>query len=78
MKKVIAVENNLTPVKEFLKSQGCQVIDVESALKTEVDAVVLSGVKQNLLGMQDIMINAPVITASGKSPQEIWDNIQQY
>lgn len=78
MKKVIAVENNLTPVKEFLKSQGCQVIDVESALKTEVDAVVLSGVKQNLMGMQDIMINAPVITASGKSPQEIWDNIQQY
>ncbi|HBQ85375.1 MAG TPA: hypothetical protein DD811_02690 [Syntrophomonas sp.] len=78
MKKVIAVENNLTPVKEFLKLQGCQVIDVESALKTEVDAVVLSGVKQNLMGMQDIMINAPVITASGKSPQEIWDNIQQY
>lgn len=78
MNKVVAVENNLTPVKDFLLSQGCQVIDVESAMHTEVDAVVLSGVKQNLMGMQDIMIDAPIITASGKTPEEVWDSILQY
>lgn len=78
MKRVIAVENNLSPVRDFLQSQGCQVIDVESAYHRKVDAVVLSGVKQNLMGMQDVMIDAPVITASGKTPQEIWADIQQY
>lgn len=78
MTKVIAVDDNLSPVKEFLMSQGCQVIDVESAMNTEVDAVVLSGVKQNLMGIQDIMIDAPVITASGKTPQEIWNSILKY
>jgi hypothetical protein len=78
MTKRIAVEDNLSPVKDFLTSQGCEVIDVESAMYTQVDAVVLSGVKQNLLGMQDIMIDAPVITASGKTPEEIWNSILQY
>lgn len=78
MKKVIAVENNLTPVKNFLAAQGCQVIDVESVQNQSVDAVVLSRVKQNLMGMQDIIVNAPVISASGKTPQEIWDSIQQF
>lgn len=78
MRKVIAVENNLTPVKDFLVAQGCQVIDVESAQHQSVDAVVLSGVKQNLMGIQDVIVNAPVITASGKTPEEIWNNIQQF
>lgn len=78
MNKIIAVEKNLTPVKDYLTSQGCQVIDVEAAQNRSVDAVVLSGVKQNLLGMQDIIVDAPVITASGKTPEEIWNSIQQF
>lgn len=78
MNKVVAVENNLTPVKEFLAAQGCQVIDVESARNHAVDAVVLSGVKQNLLGIQNIIVDAPVINASGKTPQQIWDSIRQF
>lgn len=78
MKKVIAVENNLTPVKDYLVAKGCQVIDVESAQNQSVDAVVLSGVKQNLMGIQDVIVNAPVITASGKTPEEIWSSIQQF
>lgn len=78
MNKVVAVEKNLTPVKDYLTSQGCQVIDVEAAQNRPVDAVVLSGVKQNLLGMQDVLVNAPVITASGKTPEEIWNSIQQF
>lgn len=78
MKKVVAVEDNLTPVKDFLIAKGCQVINVESAKNNSVDAVVLSGVKQNLLGMQDIIIDAPVINASGKTPQQVWDSILHY
>lgn len=44
---------------------------------TEVDAVVLSGADQNIMGMQNIVTKAPVINASGLSPEEIWNEIQR-
>ncbi|HBQ25972.1 MAG TPA: hypothetical protein DD791_06230 [Syntrophomonas sp.] len=78
MNKTVAVENNLAPIKDYLLDQGCQVIDVESAQDTRVDAVVISGSSKDLLGMQDVLINAPVIDARGKTPSEVWDNIMRY
>lgn len=72
MNKVVAVEANLTPVKEFLTSKGYQVVDVKAAQQNQVAAVVLSGGNQNLMGMQDVMVNAPVIDARGKTPEEVW------
>ncbi len=78
MNKTVAVENNLAPIKDYLLDQGCQVIDVESAQDTRVDAVVISGSSKDLLGMQDVLINAPVIDARGKTPSQVWDNIMRY
>lgn len=78
MNRVVAVENNLAPIKEYLLDQGCQVIDVNSARNTRVDAVVISGSSKDLLGMQDVVIDAPVIDARGKTPSEVWDNIMRY
>ena len=78
MNKIIAVENNLAPIKDYLLDQGCQVIDVESAKNTRVDAVVISGSSKDLLGMQDVVIDVPVIDARGKTPSEVWHNIMRY
>lgn len=78
MNKIVAVENNLAPIKDYLLDQGCQVIDVESAKNTRVDAVVISGSSKDLLGMQDVVIDAPVIDARGKTPNEVWHNIMRY
>lgn len=78
MNRIVAVENNLAPIKDYLLDQGCQVIDVESAQNTRVDAVVISGSSKDLLGMQNILIDAPVIDARGKTPSEVWDNILRY
>ncbi|NLX02151.1 MAG: YkuS family protein [Syntrophomonadaceae bacterium] len=78
MNKIIAVENNLAPIKDYLLNQGCQVIDVDSAQNTRVDAVVISGSSKDLLGMQDVLIDAPIIDARGKTPSEVWDNIMRY
>lgn len=75
--KVVAVEDNLEPVKKHLTSQGCQVISLEKAKDQQIDAVVLSGMDQNIMGMENVMINAPIITASGKSAEEIWDEISR-
>lgn len=77
MNKVIAVEGNLSPVKSFLSEKGCNIIDIKSAQSRRVDAVVISGSDENLMSMQDIAVNAPVINAKGKSPQQVWDDISR-
>lgn len=78
MHRVIAVEDNLGPMKDFLTVKGFKVIDIEAAMNQNVDAVILSGSDENLMNMQDIVINAPVINAKGRSPEEIWEGIQRY
>jgi len=77
MERIVAVENNLKPVKDYLSAQGCQIIEVERVKDTKVDAVVLAGNDQNIMGMQDIDTKAPVINASGLSPQDVWNEIQR-
>lgn len=77
MDRVIAVEGNLTPVKEFLAAQGCRVMDLSEAKFNRVDAVVISGMDENLTGMQDVVVDALVITARGRTPQEVWQEIQK-
>lgn len=78
LNRIVAVENNLAPIKDYLLDQGCQVIDVDSARNIRVDAVVISGSSKDLLGMQDVVIDAPVIDARGKTPSEVWNNIMRY
>ena len=75
MNKVIAVDDGLTPVKNFLAAKGCQVIDVEAAKQQQVSAIILSGMDENFLGIQDVIIDAPVITAKGMSPEQVWNSI---
>jgi hypothetical protein len=71
------MDDRLTPVKNYLMQKGCQVINIDDAQNRKVDAVVLSGQDMNLLGIQDIMIDAPVVSAQGMTPEEIWKDIQQ-
>lgn len=75
MNKTIAVEDNLRPVKDFLAGKGCKIIKVEAVKDRKVDAIVLSGSDENLMGMQDIISNAPVINARGRTPGEVWAEI---
>jgi len=75
--KVIAVDEGLTPLKNFLTEQGCTIINVNAAANQQVDAVVLSGMTENFQGIQDVSTSAPIITAKGLTPEEIWYSIQQ-
>ncbi|MBO8158439.1 YkuS family protein [Thermosyntropha sp.] len=78
MNKTIAVEDNLRAVKNYLVTKGCRLVDVEEANKHKVDAVIISGCDENLMNMQDIVVHAPVINASGLSPEEIWQRIEKF
>lgn len=77
----VAVENSLSPVSDYLSKQGCEVESLDRVQKQNQNqsgytAVVISGMDQNLMGMQDIQMNCPVINADGLTPQEIYDRIQ--
>jgi len=77
LNKVIAVEDNLGPVKEFLSARGCQVVSVEQARNRGVDAIILSGADENLMNMQDVVINVPIINASGRTAEQIWQSLNR-
>lgn len=72
--KRIAVEEGLTPVKNYLSQAGYQVqeIDISNTKSfANFDAVVLTGSNENMLGIQTTSTKAPVIDARGKKPEDI-------
>ncbi len=77
MNTVVALDSGLAQIKNYLTEQGCQIINIDAAKNQKVDAIVLSGADNNVLGMEDIMVDAPVISADGMTTEEIWSKIKQ-
>lgn len=81
MDKKIAIEPNLTPVKEYLTQKGFDVDSVnlsESANKLQgYDAIVVSGMNTDFLGMEDTSTKAVVINAKGLTPEEVAKEIER-
>ncbi|TCL65947.1 uncharacterized protein UPF0180 [Hydrogenispora ethanolica] len=82
MKKKIAVESQLSNISEYLTHQGYDVLNFQhnreaGAQFANVAAVVTSGMDENFLGMHDIKTQAPVIDASGLSPQQIKEMLDE-
>lgn len=80
--KKIAVQKGLTPVQEYLEDQGYEVETIESDIFTKAqnedyDAIVLTGMSKDFLGMQDTATKAPVIDATGMTPEEVYEQISQ-
>ncbi|KGG80790.1 YkuS family protein [Caloranaerobacter azorensis] len=78
MKKKIAVEDGLKNMRDFLSSRG---YDVENLSNTKnnldsYDAVIVSGQDSNFMGMYDSVTKKPVIDATGKSPQDVYDQLK--
>ena len=88
MKKRIAVENSLQNVKEYLTNKGYEVAtlsapilaydetDYDSGDENYYDAIVISGQSENLMGSTRITTDARVIDASGKTPDDIYNQIK--
>lgn len=74
----IGVEQSLTQVKEALMEMGHEIID----LRTEEDArqcdcCVVSGMDNNVIGMQDTVSEGQVINAQGYSAEEITQMVNE-
>lgn len=70
-RRTIAVASELGNVRAQLRDKGYTVVDLEDADLSQVDAVIVSGVSDNLTGVHDIETQAPVITAAGLSAGEV-------
>lgn len=66
----ICVADELGNVKSALQNQGYQVLGLD-AMSQNPDAVIVSGLDDNVMGMQDIQISAPVIDAHGMDANEV-------
>jgi hypothetical protein len=73
--KKVAVETTLTGIKQVLAEQGYTVVDPKGNLN-DATAVVVTGADNNFADIQDIVTKAPVIDASGKTPEEILSRIK--
>jgi len=83
MGKRIAVSEALSPVKRALHRAGYDVVNLESDAEIskkgmgDYDAIVISGMDDNLMGMHDISGRATVINATGKDAEEILEELNK-
>ena len=80
MKKV-AIERALSNVKQYLESNNINVEVLDDATKgsqralDKFDAIVVTGADDNLMGIQDIVTNTQIISAQGKTAEEVYSEI---
>lgn len=76
----VAVEQGLGPVKQYLEQQGCQVVDMmtSSERQQNVCAVVINGGDKNVMGVQTVVNNAPVISADGLTPDDVYQRVKDF
>lgn len=75
MRKVAVDDGLESGLKEALKREGYEVVSPYRG--QNVDAFIVTGMSNNFMGMHDIKDRAPVIDASGKSPEEIVKRLRQ-
>lgn len=72
MARRIAVEEGLANVEQALAAHGFEVTKMTSGTGNHVDAVVVTGLSANMLGVHDTQGNTmPVIRAEGMTADEV-------
>ncbi|HOB90697.1 MAG: YkuS family protein [Bacillota bacterium] len=75
----IGVDRELLPVRDFLRNAGYEVAELDMADSEAIrgfDAVVVSGLRRNMLGIQDTTNQVPIIDAAGMTPREVLNEVR--
>jgi len=75
MQGIIAVEKTLSKLADILETKGYEVVDLSESDLVGVDAIVVGGTDINLLNIQDTVTDVPVINATGKTFNEIIEEL---
>lgn len=71
----VAVEPSLSSqIEEMLRNNGYEVVELGN-WQQMVDAIVISGMDENILGANIRKTGAPVINADGMTPQEVFHQV---
>ncbi|ERI05564.1 YkuS family protein [Aneurinibacillus aneurinilyticus] len=73
----IGVENTLGDIKQYLESQGHQVVAMDEGNIQNCDCCVISGQDQNMMGIADVVTKAPVINADGMTAEEVLEAVNR-
>jgi len=73
----VAVEAGLGPVADLLNREGFRVVPLRTPLSEQVQAVVNTAGDIDLMGMQDIKTESPVIAAAGKTPEQVLAEVRR-
>ncbi|ADH60565.1 protein of unknown function UPF0180 [Thermoanaerobacter mathranii subsp. mathranii str. A3] len=82
MGKRIAVESQLSNIKDYLKQKGYEVVELKETLSEKsdlnaYDAIVITGQSRNMLGIDDVLTNVSVIDATGMTPFDVEESIKR-
>lgn len=72
--KKVAVEANLTTIAKALESKGYTVVNPKSGY--DVVAAVVMGMDNNLMNIQNTVTKAPVIDATGLTPEQVVSRVE--
>lgn len=73
----IAVSDELSSVKNYFVEKGHTVVPVRRDTMEDVDMVVLSGLKKDFAGIQDMQLDVPVLEARGLAPEELIAEVER-
>lgn len=81
MKYKVAVENSLTPISDYLSKKGYNVDSIDLSKEyskgmEKYDAVVVTGLNENFLGIEDTNTKAVVIDAKGLTAEQVYSRLE--
>ncbi|KEO81209.1 YkuS family protein [Tumebacillus flagellatus] len=77
--KKVAVEQNLSTVRDYLSQEGYQVVNLDNQNQNGqgCDAIIISGADNNVMGVSNATTQAPVINAHGMTPEDVSKRLKQ-
>jgi len=72
----IALDDDLSRLRDDFVKEGFNVVD--KTMIDHADAIIISGMENNFMDVQDIRTDKKVIDASGKSVREIADTLRGF
>lgn len=73
----VAVDDSLRPVKELLLAGGFDVVRLAGGVPGDVQAIVVNGLDDSLMGRQDIVSRVPIVNADGMTPVEVAEEVSR-
>ena len=74
MAKTVAVDDSLKPLTEALKNNGYNVTNIGDP---QIDAIILNGIDDDFMGMEDVIYDVPIVNAEGKTSDEILTELKR-